>query len=503
MSERFDSPKKFILSSVGAAVGLGNAVRFPGLCAKYGGGAFIAVYLIALAVLGLPLLSAEIALGRKVGGGAPQCAAHLSRRGENQGWAASADSLIVSVIYAGLIGWIAAMAVGIIPLSLNGGDASDYLFGDILRARGDAVISGISPLVSVCIVLVWLIIFFCLKGGVGRLASAAKYSVYIPVAILAVLAVRGFFYPRCGEALAALFVPRFSALASPELWFTALSQVFFSLSVAVGIMPAFGACLPPRTDVYKCSAIIAAADFAVSLLSSVVLFTTLYGCGLDENLTATGVNTAFAVYPVALTRIFGGNRPLNAAVGALFYISLALMAIQSAASMAEAFLSPLAARLKIKKSRLAAIICGICCCFCLVFATTAAPALVDIGDRFCNSYAVLALAFAECLMIGYGKGGGGLCDEINRYTGAFRCRRPFYNLRVKAICPAVLAFLIVWAAADLINSEFSYGGYPLYAQILFGWLPVAAAALSGFAVRALSSALDRRRGRAEKSSVGG
>lgn len=498
--ERFDSPKGFILSSVGAAVGLGNAVRFPGLCAKYGGGTFIAVYLIALIVLGLPLLNAEIALGRKSGGGAPECMESLKKRGSYLGWASSANSLLVAVIYAGLIGWIFAAAIKIIPLSFSDKDPENYFFGEVLKSRGDGVISGISPLVSVCIVLVWLIIFFCLKGGVGRLAGAAKYCVYFPVACLSALAVRGLFYERSGEALAALFLPDFSALLSPELWFCALSQVFFSLSIAVGIMPAFGACLPPRTNAFVCSLIIAAADFFVSVLSSVVMFTTLYGCGLVGNLTATGVNAAFAVYPVALTRIFGSHRALNAAAGFLFYLSLALMAVQSAASMAQSFLSPLASALKVKKEVLAAVICGVCCCFCLVYATTGAPAFVDIGDKFCNSFSVLALAFAECLLLGYGKGGGDLCERINEYTGRLRCPERLYFAAVRFICPAILLALTLWGSVYIFSGGLH--GYSGGAVVVFGVLPTAAAALSGFAVRALSSALALRRTRPKKSLRG-
>ena len=71
--EKFQSKSGFILASIGAAVGLGNALRFPGLCAKYGGGAFLLIYSVALVVLGVPLLNAEIALGRKIKGGAPKC----------------------------------------------------------------------------------------------------------------------------------------------------------------------------------------------------------------------------------------------------------------------------------------------------------------------------------------------------------------------------------------------------------------------------------------------
>ncbi len=472
-----------MLSSIGAAVGLGNAVRFPGLCAKYGGGAFLTVYIVALAVLGVPLLCAEIALGRRTGGGAPKCFASLSPRGEKAGWAVSFNSLFVAVIYAGLIGWILSMAVKIFPLSLSGGgNARDYFFTEVLPSRKDGVISGFSPLVLVCILATWAAIFFCLAGGIKRVAKVAAYSVYLPLLLLLFLAVRGLFYPRCGEALYALFTPDFSAFLSPELWATALSQVFFSLSVAAGIMPAFGACLPERTNIFKCSVIISAADFCVSLLSSVVLFTTLYGNNLENSLLSGGLNTAFEVYPVALSRLFGDCKWLSAATGCAFYLSLALMAIQSAVSMAEAALSPLAEVSGVGKKRLSAVVCAVCAAVCCVCSTTAAPVLVDIGDKFCNCYLILALGAAESALIGYGGGRGGLADEINRFTGRLKLNRAAFTFSVKFVCPAALVSLTIWNIAELCAFGGLYGGYPVWAQFAFGWTPVALCALSGFAI---------------------
>ena len=83
VKEKFKSKGGFILASIGAAVGLGNALRFPGLCAKYGGGAFLLIYFVALVILGVPLLNAEIALGRKFSGGAPKCMSSLKKAVKN------------------------------------------------------------------------------------------------------------------------------------------------------------------------------------------------------------------------------------------------------------------------------------------------------------------------------------------------------------------------------------------------------------------------------------
>ncbi len=504
-SEKFQSKGGFILASIGAAVGLGNALRFPGLCAKYGGGAFLFIYFIALAVLGLPILNAEIALGRKVKGGAPKCMRSLlkeprAKKAEHLGWASCINSVITALIYAGLAGWIIATAVTAVPLCLNAPvledrEISGFFFNDILSARADGVIDGFSLLVAGCILVAWVLMFFCLKGGAASLSKAAKFTVAIPMTLLTALAVRGLLYKNAPEALSALFIPDFSKLSSPELWLTALGQVFFSLSIVVGIMPAYGSYLPEGTNIFKCSLVIAAADFLVSVLASVVLFTTLYGCGLQSQIGASGIITAFAVYPVAITRLFGGYPAINAAVGVLFYSSLAMMAIQSAVSMLEAFLNPFAEQRGKPKKRLAAIVCLCGAPITLIFATTAAPTVVDVSDRFINFYNVLILGIAECLIIGTSKQTGELADEINRFAangkgkigegkrGRITLKMPkkAFGVSVKFLCPAVLSGLTLYEILRLITLGL---GYPLWLQIAFGW----GLSLAVFAIPALLTA---------------
>ena len=478
MADKFKSKGGFILASVGAAVGLGNALRFPGLCAKYGGGTFLFIYLAALIILGVPLLNAEIALGRKVGAGAPRCMKSLFRGGENLGWAQCANSLITAVIYAGLAGWILSEAATILPFCLSGGGSvKNYFFEGVLNARGDGVISGISPLVCVAIAAVWALMFICLKGGAGSLSAAAKFTVFIPVALLSVIAVRGLFYDNSAKALSALFLPDFSNISSPELWINALGQVFFSLSLAVGIMPAYGGYLPERCNVFPSSLIIAAADALVSVLASVALFTTVYGCGLQDSISQSGIITAFSVYPAAIAGLFK-NRVICGIVGVLFYFSLSLMAIQSGVSMLEAFFSPFIEKFGLKRVKTAGIFCVVCGIVCLLFATTAADIIVEIADRFVNFYNVILLCIAECLALGLSKEGKGLPDQINRYSKRLKMPKLLYGLSVKFLCPAVLCALAVPEAVAL----FSGLDYPVWAQVAFGWGASVAVLFSGVAV---------------------
>lgn len=482
MADKFKSKGGFILASVGAAVGLGNALRFPGLCAKYGGGTFLFIYMVALLVLGIPLLNAEIAIGRKVKGGAPRCMNSLFNGGENLGWAQCTNSLITAVIYAGLAGWILSEAITIAPYCISGGGGvKNYFFEGVLNARGDGVISGISPLVCLAIGLVWALIFFCLKGGAKSLSGAAKYTVFIPVALLTVIAVRGLFYDNSKEALSALFLPDFSNISSPELWINALGQVFFSLSLSVGIMPAYGGYLPERCNIFPASLVIAAADALVSVLASVALFTTVYGCGLQDSISQSGIITAFSVYPAAIMGLFQ-SRVLCAIVGVLFYFSLSLMAIQSGVSMLEAFFLPFTEKLCLKRGKTAILCCVFCGIISLVFATTAADIIVEIADRFINFYNVILLCIAECLALGLSKEGRGLPAEIDRYSGRLKLSPKLYWLSVKFLCPVVLCALAVPEAIKLCEGL----SYPVWSQLAFGWGASVLVAFSGILIKLVS-----------------
>lgn len=482
--EKFGSKKGFVLASIGAAVGLGNALRFPGLCARYGGGAYMLVYFIALVTLGIPLLNAEIALGRRYKGGAPVCMEGLKRGGGRLGWSAGVNSAFTAVIYAGLAGWIITMIFRIVPLSLKSpslseGETANYFFSEVINARPDFSISSISFIVLTAILIAWVLIFICLKGGAKGISKAAQFTVIIPIILFTAMAVRGLFYPNSGKALSALFTPDFSCLLNPKMWLSALGQVFFSLSVAVGIMPAYGSYLPEGTNIFSCSLFIAAADFFVSLLSSVVLFTTLYGCGLSAFIGESGIVTAFKVYPVAITRLFGGNTALNGAVGVLFYLSLAMMAVQAAVSMLEAFVSPFSERTGKSRKKLSLVVCAVGAVLGVFFATDGAVTAVNISDKVVNFYNVLILAISECIILGRSGQTKTLSDEINKFSKRHKMPKKGFEISVKFLSPAILIFLALFEVVDIILFGL---GAPLWAQIAFGWSISFIVIASGFAV---------------------
>ena len=240
--------------------------------------------------------------------------------------------------------------------------------------------------------------------------------------------------------------------------------------------------------------IIAFTDFFISVLSSAVLFTTLYGCGLQGEISQSGIVTAFMVYPAAISVVFGaGNTVFNSIAGVLFYTSLAMMAAQSSVSMIEAAANPLSEKFKIDKKKTVGVICIIGAAICTVFATPAGTAALDLADHFANYFNILLLGVAECILLGKYAKSVNLAGEINLYTRKLKMPAKPLIFSLKYLSPAALSCLTLWGFYHLIFVEGGlYGGYPLWAQAAFGWAVSLLVFASGFVILGISKRRRRR-----------
>lgn len=240
------SRSTFILAAIGSAVGLGNAWRFPGLCAKHGGGAFMLVYLAAMLVIGIPLLTMEIAIGRKVRGGAPKAMHSIKKKFEPIGWAATANAFVIEIYYAVVFGWVILMTVCSYKFANLTGDstAASGVWADLLKTTWDTSGYGtISWPVLICLLVAWIVIYLCIRDGANSVGKVVKYTVFLPVACLLIMAIKGMTMPGAMEGLKVMFVPNLAELASADLWIDAVGQVFYSLSIMMAIMFAYGSFL--------------------------------------------------------------------------------------------------------------------------------------------------------------------------------------------------------------------------------------------------------------------
>ena len=191
--------------------------------------------------------------------------------------------------------------------------------------------SSISIPVLICLVVGLVLIYFCIRNGSDSIGKVISFIVPIPFICLVIMAVKGLTLPNAFGGVKALFISKWGSIIHDfGLWKDAAGQVFYSMSV----MFAYGSFLPEKSNVVKDGLIIACCDFLVSVLSSVVLFATLYGTGNPKQVETSGIDAAFLVYPQAIVNL-SNNGVVNAIFGVIFYLCLGTLAIDSAFSITE------------------------------------------------------------------------------------------------------------------------------------------------------------------------
>lgn len=484
----------FILAAIGSSVGLGNAWRFPGLAAKHGGGAFLLVYLLFCVIMGIPLLMMEISIGRKTKRGAPEALRAINKKLEPVGWAATANAFVIAVYYAVVFAWVILMAIISYKFAGMTGDnaGASGLWAKTIKTTGNFTGFGtIAPLVVICLLIAWISIFFCIKDGASSVGRVVKYTVFLPELCLLIMAVKGLTMPGAMEGIRVLFVPDFSALKDPTLWVDAAGQVFYSISVMMAIMIAYGSFLKEDANIAVDSLFIVGADFLTSILSGIVLFTTMYGVGMTTgDMSASGIGTAFMIYPTAIVNLTNSGI-FNAVFAFIFYFCLITLAIDSAFSLIEGVSVAFADKFKFNKKKTTLTTCIVACVLSLIMTTGAGLAILDVVDHWCNYYNLIIIGILESIGIGWSINTAKIVKEINRNTDKFKMPHWLFDVSCRFVSPAILIGLMVWSVVDLVKAGGIYGaadGYTLSSNIIFGWAITIIVFASGFIIRMIVKA---------------
>ncbi len=488
MREKWSSRSTFILAAIGSAVGLGNAWRFPGLAAKHGGGAFLFVYLLVMLAVGIPMLMMEIAIGRRTRQGAPGALRALHKKAEPIGWVAVSNGFFICIYYAAVFAWVILMFFNSHRFAGLTGDpaGASKLWMNLIQTTGTTSGYGtISWAVLGCLLLAWGVCYLCIRRGTTSVGKVVKYTVSLPVICLLILAVRGFTMEGALAGLAKLFIPDWSALGDSTLWVDAIGQVFYSLSVAMAIMIAYGSFLDPQSNIAVDSMIIAFSDMLISVLAGVVMFTTMAGVGMLDNMSASGISTAFIIYPQAIVNLT--NVPwLNALFAYVFYFCLITLAVDSLFSIVEGVSTAVSDKFKLNKRKTTLTLCVIGMALGLIYVTGAGLAWLDIVDNFINSYTLILTGILEVIVVGWCFKTSKVLDAINRNTDKFRMPAWWFGISIKFIAPVILSLLFIWNVITLFSGGGIYGaadGYSLFANIVGGWLIMALSLVSGFIVK--------------------
>lgn len=473
----------FILAAVGSAVGLGNAWRFPGLAAKHGGGTFLLVYLLAMLVMGIPLLMMEVSIARKFRKGAIESMRGIKKRFEPIGWAATSNAFVIVCYYSVVFAWVILMFFNSWQFAgmTGNSEAASNLFFELTQTTGVIEGTSIPGEVLLCLLFAWGLIFYCIRNGANSVGKVVKFTVFAPVVLLLIMALKGVTMDGAMQGVAMLFIPDFSALSDASLWVDAVGQVFYSLSIMMAIMFAYGSYLPDDANIPVDCMIIAFSDMAVSVLSGIVMFSTMGGTGMLDKITDSGISTAFMVYPQAIVNLTDIGW-VNAIFGAIFYLMLITLAIDSAFSIVEGISASISDKFHLSPKKVTIAICSICGVISILFVTQSGLAWLDIVDNWTNQINLIVIGVLECVAIGWCFNLRKVLSEVNRNTKEFKIPYWWFAASIKVIAPVLLTGLFVWNMYTLfvIKGGTYNPDYAIWAQVAAGWVVSVLVFASGF-----------------------
>ncbi len=315
----------FLLAAVGSAVGLGNIWKFPYEAGEGGGGAFVLVYLAFVFVVGLPVLIAELSLGRRGQlspiGSMSKIAAEegRSKLWSIVGWSGVLGGFIVISFYSVVGGWVLAYLVKA-PMGFAGYDAAMST-----QTFGNFVTDPVNPIIAHFVFLA-ITVGIVARGVQGGLEKAVTYLMPALFILLVVLMVYSGIEGDFGAAINFLFNPEFEKLTISKV-LEALGLAFFSLSLALGSIMTYGSYLTKDMNIPRSAVTIAAADSGVALMAGLAIFPIVFAYGLNPG---QSVGLVFTTLPIAF-----GQMPGGVIVGTLFFFLLTVAAVTSAISLLE------------------------------------------------------------------------------------------------------------------------------------------------------------------------
>lgn len=443
----------FVLAAAGSAVGLGNIWRFPYLAAKDNGGVFILFYIILALTFGFALLTTEIAIGRKTGQSPLTAYGKIHKKWKGIGVLACLVPIIILPYYCTIGGWV-----------------MKYFFifatGDAHSAAADDYFTGyISELTSP---IIWLIVFLALTSFViynGIEKGIEKYSkVLMPVLLILIIGISLYSLTlnytdadgvtRTGlQGLKIYLIPDFSGMVLKDYLIVimdALGQLFFSISVAMGIMVAYGSYVKKDVNLMKSINQIEIFDTVVALLAGLMIIPAVFTfMGRD------GMSQGPGLMFISLPKVFDSMGAAGNVIGFLFFLMVIFAAITSAVSVMEAIVSSMMDKFKLSRQKstiivtLYALIIGIVVClgYNLLYFQIELPngnkaQILDIMDYISNNCLMPLVALLTCILIGWVVKPKTVIDEVCLGGYKFR-RKTLYIIMIKFVAPLLLIVLLL------------------------------------------------------------
>ena len=438
----WSSKAAFVLAAAASAVGLGNIWRFPYLAAKYGGGTFLLVYVVLLLTFGVSLLLLETALGRKTGLSAIAAFKSYGKKYAFIGVLASAVPFIITCYYCVIGGWVTKYAATYV---LGGGPA---IAANAAKAFSSFITSPVESF-AWAFMFVGATVLIVALGVENGIEKANLVMMPLLVVIAVGIAIFTLTQPGAGAGAFYYLVPDFSKI-SPELLIAALGQMFYSMSLAMGIMITYGSYTKKDSSLTTSAVQVGGFDFGISFFAGLMVIPAAFvGLGGGEAIAEkAGPSLMFITLPEVFSKMgnFGGI------IGALFFVLVLFAALTSAISLTETLVSIICDATKCPRRKAIVIII-------IYFAITVTlvnlgynkldfiqplgegTSILDFFDFLSNTVMMPIVAILTCIFVGWIIKPKEIIDEV-KLSSKFVLAKPWV-IMIKFIAPILVAIILI------------------------------------------------------------
>ena len=434
----------FVLAAAGSAVGLGNIWRFPYLAAKYGGGIFLLVYIVLALTFGYALMTAEIALGRRTGLSAVSAFKSLNKKFSFIGYLAALVPIIILPYYSVIGGWVMKYLVAFLT---GGGSAAaiDNYFSTFIGSLTEPVI--------------WFVLFigitalFVLLGVEKGIEKCGKIMMPVLIILSIAIAVYSLTMPGALDGLKYYLLPDFSKFSATTI-LAAMGQLFYSMSLAMGIMITYGSYMKKDVKLEASVKQIETFDTGVAFLAGLMIIPAVFtfSGGTPEAL-GKGPSLMFVTLPKVFETMAGGQ-----IIGTAFFLLVLFAALTSSISLFETVLSFICDKTKTGRKMaclivfLGSVLVGLLSTFGYsIWADVKIFGMqfLDLFDFLSNSVLMPVVAFLTCIFVGYVIKVKAITDEIEISDKAKK--RTLLTVMIKYIAPIFIVLILISSVLDVLG----------------------------------------------------
>lgn len=441
----FSGKLGFVLAAAGSAVGLGNIWRFPYLAAQYGGGTFLLIYLILAVTFGFSLMIAEVAIGRKTGLSAIGAFKSLDSRFGFLGVLAALVPIIIFPYYSVIGGWVVKYFTVFLTGGAHAAAGDDYFTG---------FVGGTFEPLGWFLIFLGVTAVIVLLGVEKGIEKVSKFMMPVLVVLAVGISIYCLMMDGAMEGLA-YYVQPHMADVSVKTVLSAMGQLFYSMSLAMGIMVTYGSYMRKDTNLESSVRQIEIFDTAIAFLAGLMIIPAVFVfSGGDPKMLQSGPSLMFVILPKVFDTMHFGN-----AVGAAFFLLVIFAALTSSISLMETIVSIFQDKFHWRRRNtcifvaVLALIMGIPSSLgfgTLSFITWAGMTILDIMDFVSNSVMMPIVAFFTCVFVGFFVKPKTIADEVKVTDGRFVGEKLF-TVMIKWITPVFLVLILLSSVANAMG----------------------------------------------------